>query len=49
MNGKRIDAGHGTVCHQPDDNFGYFAWPTVGRRDDGTLMAGSSGTDPEDH
>lgn len=26
-----------------------FAWPTVGRLDDGTLMVGSSGTDPEDH
>lgn len=34
---------HGVICRRPDDPFGYFAWPSIARMDDGTLIAGASG------
>ena len=38
-----LTAEHGLVCHLPDDPFGYFAWPTVARLDNGKLLVASSG------
>lgn len=40
---EKLDAEHGVICSIPDDHFGYFGWPSVGRLDDGTLLAGASG------
>jgi len=40
---KKLNAEHVTICRLPGDRLGYFGWPTVGRLDDGTLMAASSG------
>lgn len=39
----RVTATHGVVASFPNDFFGYFGWPTVGRMDDGTLIAAASG------
>ena len=41
--GEKLDAEHGVICSMPDDRFGYFGWPSVGRLGDGTLLAGASG------
>ncbi|MEI8228893.1 MAG: hypothetical protein WCH77_11630, partial [Planctomycetota bacterium] len=38
-----LDAEHGVVCRLPGERFGYFAWPTIARMDDGTLLVVSSG------
>ena len=38
-----LDAEQGVVCRLPGERFGYFAWPTIARMDDGTLMVVSSG------
>ena len=38
-----LRAEHGVVCRLPGERFGYFAWPTVARMDDGTLLVVSSG------
>ena len=38
-----LDAEHGVVCALVRDRFGYFGWPTVGRMEDGTLVAVASG------
>lgn len=40
---KKLDAIHGVVCRKPGEKFGYFAWPTVARMDDGTLAVACSG------
>ncbi len=40
---RRLNAEHGMVCRRPGERFGYFGWPTVARRDDGTLVVVSSG------
>ena len=35
---------HGNICIRPkEDIFGYFAWPSIARMDDGTLVVGASG------
>lgn len=34
---------HGVVCSFPDDFFGYYAWPTICRLGDGSLVAVASG------
>lgn len=34
---------HGIVCSMPDHIHGYFAWPSVARTEDGTLVVASSG------
>lgn len=41
--GEKLDAEHGVICSMPGDHFGYFGWPSVGRLEDGTLLAGASG------
>ena len=33
----------GAVCHQPDQLFGYYGWPSVCRMEDGTLAVVTSG------
>ena len=38
-----LDAEQGVVCRLPGERFGYFAWPTIARMDDGTLLVVSSG------
>ena len=43
MKEKKLKAEHGTVVSMPKDFFGYFAWPSVGRLEDGTLVAVASG------
>ena len=43
MSEKKVKAEHGVVCYQPHEKYGYFAWPTVARMDDGTLVVGASG------
>ncbi len=40
---RYLAAQHGEVCRMPGRRFGYFAWPTVARLDDGTLVAACSG------
>ena len=40
---ERIRAEHGIVVARPRERFGYFAWPSVARMDDGTLVAACSG------
>lgn len=40
---NRLSAEHGIVCRIEGEKFGYFAWPSVDRLDDGTLMVASSG------
>jgi hypothetical protein len=40
---KKLNAEHGIVCRRPDEQFGYFGWPTVARLDDGMLLVASSG------
>ncbi len=40
---RYLVAEHGIVCRLPGERFGYFGWPTVARRDDGTLLVASSG------
>lgn len=40
---EKLHAEHGVICSMPDDRFGYFGWPSVGRLGDGTLLAGASG------
>ena len=37
------DAEHGIVCDLPEERFGYFGWTSVGRMDDGDIVAVSSG------
>jgi sialidase-1 len=39
----KLDAKHGVVCRLSGERFGYFAWPTVARMDDGTLVVACSG------
>ncbi len=34
---------NGIVCSYPDRLFGYYAWPSIARMDDGTLIVVSSG------
>ncbi len=43
MTDKRLDASHGMVCRLPGERFGYFAWPTVVRMDDGAPVVACSG------
>ena len=31
------------ICNRPDDEFGFFGWPSIARQADGTLIAASSG------
>jgi len=38
-----LDVEHGIVCDMPDQAFGYFAWTSVGRMDDGEIVVVSSG------
>ena len=38
-----LDAEQGVVYRLPGERFGYFAWPTIARMDDGTLLVVSSG------
>jgi hypothetical protein len=40
---SKLDAEHGVVASYPDQFFGYFGWPTVGRMDDGQLFVATSG------
>ena len=40
---KHLAAEHGIVCRVEGEKLGYFGWPTVARRDDGTLVVVSSG------
>ena len=40
---NHLSAEHGIICRLAGDDFGYFAWPTVERLDDGTLIVSSSG------
>lgn len=42
MNSVNI-MSHSVVCSRPHDTMGYFAWPSIVRMDDGTLIAGASG------
>ena len=41
--GRKLEAEHGVVFALGDDFFGYFGWPSVGRMEDGTLVAVASG------
>ena len=34
---------HGVICSMPNDEFGYFGWPSVARTEDGTIWAVASG------
>jgi len=40
---KHLQADHGIVCRLTGERFGYFGWPSVARKDNGTLVAASSG------
>jgi len=40
---RKIKAEHGIVVARPHERFGYFAWPSVARMDDGTLVVACSG------
>ena len=40
---EKVEAEHGEACAMVNDRFGYFGWPTVGRMEDGTLVAVASG------
>jgi sialidase-1 len=40
---RRLEGEHGVVCRLPGERFGYFAWPTLARMDDGRLLVASSG------
>jgi sialidase-1 len=43
MKPRKLNCSNGIVCRLPGERFGYFGWPTVARRDDGTLLVASSG------
>ncbi|MDA0990707.1 MAG: sialidase family protein [Verrucomicrobia bacterium] len=38
-----IPLQHGEICRRPGDAFGYFGWPSVARKTDGTLVVVASG------
>lgn len=38
-----IDAEHGVICDYRNDFFGYFAWPSIAKADDGALYVAASG------
>jgi len=40
---RKIKAEHGIVVTRPHERFGYFAWPSVARLDDDTLVMACSG------
>jgi len=40
---RKVVAEHGVVASFAGDFFGYFGWPSVGRMEDGTLVAVASG------
>jgi len=40
---KHLRAEHGAICRLLGERFGYFAWPSVARLEDGTLAVISSG------
>lgn len=40
---KTLKVEHGIICRVPNQKLGYFAWPTVARMDDGTLLVACSG------
>ena len=39
----KLKAEHGVIASFPDDFFGYFAWPTVARMENGDLVVAASG------
>lgn len=39
----RLNAEHGIVCDYHEDFFGYFAWPSIARDDEGTVYVAASG------
>lgn len=43
METKDLNPRHGVICSRPNDEFGYFGWPSVCRTEDGTIWAAVSG------
>ncbi|MBI3922716.1 MAG: exo-alpha-sialidase [Armatimonadetes bacterium] len=39
----KLEAEHGVVSSLPEEQYGYFGWPTVARMEEGTLVVASSG------